>query len=159
MVSKECWCRIFLSIWLLAVIVASEEQGRAKVQGRAVGTLSAFTAVTVTSTTTTKWLSCAEGAALACKKRRRRRGTFELDLNSGIQANLESSLNEEVPVKEALESDRSQRIAYTIWYSTTSTYTLTSTSTNSATTITVSYSCSVPGVYFPPACPAPAPAP
>jgi len=148
--------RIALAITLLATVLAEKGEDR---EGRVVATQKFQTILTTTTTTTTGFHLCGLVKDDACKRRRRRRASAGNALNTPVHGEtdadaIDSSLIQSSALNQESTkgSSRNQRIAYTIWWSSTSTFTVTSTTT-AATTITVSYLCSVAGVTFPAACP------
>jgi len=155
----------FHFFFLLALAVAAvnakdaaDDEGR---EGRIVVTQSFKTVLTTTTSTTSVPSTCVKVDSAACKRRRRRSafGTKSLTIADNALS-LDGSLASVggdatkmvVDGKQQGISDREGRVAYSIWWTSTSTFTITSTSTL-ATTLTVSHQCSIVGATYPPDCP------
>lgn len=131
-------------------------------QGRIVAAQSRKTITTITTSVTSVPTTCFTAFSTAACRRKRRSTFLSSDRKikhafvRGVEENpesgaLDSSLGSDLQVREDGSSDKEGKLAYTVWWSTSSTYTVTSYA-NNGITVSVSYFCSVAGGSYPDMC-------
>jgi len=147
------WVFLLVGSALAAGDVAVEDEEAHDRSGRIIAMQSIKTIITTTTSTTTGIATCLKVIkTTACRRRRKRDSPLLSPFREDSEPNLDSSLAESTgPTAEDGPTDPKERmLAYTVWWTSTSTYILYS--TTAATTMSVSYMCSIAGANYPAAC-------
>jgi len=149
-------CVLFLAgVMALAGGDATEDEEARERSGRIIAMQSIKTILTTTTSTTTAIATCVTLVKTdPCKRRRKRSNRIlspALLEDYSDSTAIDSSLSSDSALVEDGSTDPKERmLAYTVWWTTTSTYILYS--TTAATTMSISYLCSIAGAAYPPAC-------
>jgi len=133
-----------LSLMFLCSLVAARDQDDLKFMG----VNSVYTAYQITTTTFTVFSTCKDDEnAQTCQGRRRRRSLpvafSDQSLTADIGGELDSGMNSKID-REGTSSDKSEKLLFTIWSTTTTQTLITTTSTNTGTKVSISYACTLP---------------
>ncbi|XP_042857947.1 uncharacterized protein LOC122244177 [Penaeus japonicus] len=148
---------LIILVFVVGVATASRGKDSHEDAGKILAVYSQTTSISFSTSITTVPYTCARYfATTVCQKRRFRRVPSDIELSDAAEqlgsVALESTLGDTLDDDTASDALREQRLALTIWSTSSSTYTITSTSTNSSTTFSLSYYCSVVGANFAPSC-------
>jgi len=150
------WVFLLFGSALAAGDVAVEDEEAHDRSGRIIAMQSIKTIITTTTSTTTGIATCLKVIkTTACRRRRKRDSPLLSPLLQDSEPTLDSSLTDSndstgFAADDGLSDQKERMLAYTVWWTSTSTYILYS--TTAATTMSVSYMCSIAGANYPAAC-------